>query len=188
MNNFRSWLSYNLRYYFSRPPWDTGVSPPELIKYIAENTAGRALDLGCGTGTNLLTLAQAGWQVTGIDFAAEAIRRARRRFARAGLQADLHVGDVTHLEALSGPFDLALDIGCFHSLGEDGRRDYLSGLLRLLRPGGTWLVYAHCASPAALYGLREAEIAGIATALRLASRANSSDRRGRPSVWLEFKK
>ncbi len=48
------WLQFNLRY-LGNPPWDTGVSPPELLAIIAEKQPGRALDLGCGTGTNLLT-------------------------------------------------------------------------------------------------------------------------------------
>ena len=38
--------------------------------------------------------------------------------------------------------DLALDIGCFHSLTADARGRYLNGLHRLLRPGARWMLYA----------------------------------------------
>ncbi len=71
-------LSFALRY-LGRPPWDTGIPPPEVVAYAARHPAGRALDIGCGTGASSVYLAQAGWRVTGIDFVALAIRRARQR-------------------------------------------------------------------------------------------------------------
>jgi len=187
--SFLSWLSFNFWYVLRRPPWDTGISPPELLSFIAEAPPGRALDLGCGTGTNLLTLARAGWQCTGVDYALEAIRHARQRFTRAGFSADLRVGDVTRLDDLSGPFDLALDIGCYQTLSTSGRLDYRRGVQRLLGPGGTWLVYARLTQGvSSRFGLEEGEIAALAQSLRLAHRLDSLDRRSRTAVWLTFVK
>src|SRR5689334_21905005 len=48
-------LSFNL-WYFRNPPWDSGISPPELLEFIQTHPAGKAIDLGCGTGTNVITL------------------------------------------------------------------------------------------------------------------------------------
>ncbi len=143
-------LIYGL-WYYSHPPWDTGITPPEVVEAIEGPNRlppGRALDLGCGTGTNSLYLARHGWQVVGVDFAARAIRIARRKAKQAGVTADFYVADVTRLDLLTiqppfqPPFDLALDIGCFHSLIADERGRYLDGLRRLLRPGARWMLYA----------------------------------------------
>ena len=127
-----------------RPPWDTGVTPPELERFVATHPPGRALDLGCGTGTNAVYLAKHGWTAAGVDFAARAIAKARRRAREAGVasRCTFHVGDVTRLDFLAGPFDLALDIGCLHSLPVAERAAYGAGIGRLVRPGGTYLLYA----------------------------------------------
>ena len=70
--------SFDLQYLLGRAPWDTQVTPPEVVALIEGEgcLAGRALDLGCGTGTNCIYLAHRGWQVVGVDFSAVAIRRA----------------------------------------------------------------------------------------------------------------
>ena len=53
-------LLFELRYLLGFAPWDTGVSPPELIRLIDTHSAGHALHIGCGTGTNAITLAERG--------------------------------------------------------------------------------------------------------------------------------
>ena len=137
--SLRRRLTFSLWYYF-KPPWDRGISPPELLDLIEKHSPGKAIDIGCGTGTNVITLAQAGWNVTGVDFAPSAIRMAKRKAQRAGIQAELHVRDATNLKDISGLFDLALDMGCFHGMG-DKKADYLAELDRILAPGGHWLMY-----------------------------------------------
>lgn len=174
--------------YLHRPPWDSGITPPELRAYIQTHPPGRALDLGCGTGTNVLTLAQNGWQVTGVDFIPKAIRAAKRKIKNANIQADLRVGDVTNLRGITGPFDLALDIGCFH--GVDKKSAYLDELDRLLAPGGHWLMYGFFkpVSPRARPEPAEAALDMIhARGFSVLSRADGFDR-DRPSAWFLFQK
>ena len=84
MAEFNRWISFSLRY-LGKPPWDTQTSPPELIEFIAQHRVGRALDLGCGTGTNLVTLAQAGWEVCGVDFIWLAVLKAKNRLKKVGV-------------------------------------------------------------------------------------------------------
>jgi SAM-dependent methyltransferase len=176
--------------YFRRPPWDTGISPPELMEHIANHPPGRALDLGCGTGTNALTLAQHGWQVTGVDFIPSAIQQARRKALQAGIVVDFRLDDVTRLSGINGPFDLALDMGCYHSLAPAGRPAYLRNLERLLAPGGTFLLYTflRAGDMPGDRGLTEAEIAAIASRLELVKRVNSTERGRFPSAWLTWRK
>ncbi|MBK9927863.1 MAG: class I SAM-dependent methyltransferase [Anaerolineales bacterium] len=180
-------LTFNL-WYFRKPPWDSGISPPELLQFIHTHPPGKAIDLGCGTGTNLITLAHAGWQVTGVDFASRAIRMAKDKLKRENLTAELHVGDVTKLDHIPDSFDLALDIGCFHSLSSESKLDYLTQLDRLLAPNGFWLLYSFI-NPNPLQptiGLVDAEIDLLSSRFSLLSRQNGFDRRERYSAWFLF--
>ena len=77
-------IFFTLQYWLKNPPWDTGVTPPELYAYLESNPPGKALDLGCGTGTNVITMAEYGWDVTGVDYIPRAIRIAERKARRAG--------------------------------------------------------------------------------------------------------
>lgn len=183
--------------YLRRPPWDSGITPPELYEFIASHPPGRAIDLGCGTGTNVITLAQNGWQATGVDFVPKAIRAAKRKIKNANIQADLRVGDVTNLRGITDPFDLALDIGCFH--GVDNKSAYLDELDRLLAPGGHWLMYGFFKPVSPLAGSEPADAildlihargpsTGSGQRFSLLSRTDGFDRRERPSAWFLFQK
>ncbi|HEU0291281.1 MAG TPA: class I SAM-dependent methyltransferase [Anaerolineales bacterium] len=176
--------------YFRQPPWDTGISPPELIEFIQIHQPGRAIDIGCGTGTNVIVLAKAGWQVTGVDFAPRAIKLAKQKIVREGIQAELSVSDATTLHGITGPFDLALDLGCFHGISKEGRGKYLDQLERLLVPNGFWLLYAFLSpgTPRSGHGLAEAEIDLISARFTLRSRRDGFDKGERSSAWFLFQK
>lgn len=138
MNRLRFWW----RYFRGKPPWDTGIVPPEIIALANRLPEGKALDLGCGTGVTSTYLAEHGWRVTGIDFIPTAIQRARQRASAANVQIDFHVADVTHLDFLSNNYDLVVDIGCLHSLTPTQQVDYVTTLSRLTHPGTTYALYA----------------------------------------------
>lgn len=210
MRNFFRRLTFSLWYYFN-PPWDSGISPPELLDFIETHPPGKAIDIGCGTGTNAITLAQAGWQVTGVDFVPRAIRMAKNKVRQAGVKAELHVRDATDLKGISGPFDLALDMGCFHSLGNK-KADYLSELERILAPGGHWLMYGFFnpalrppgrdkqaqgdashqtgsfGSAQDKSGLAEADLELTPASMAQVWRQDGFDKGERPSAWFLFQK
>lgn len=186
-------------WYFGQPKWDTGVSPPELLDFIQKHGPGRAIDIGCGTGTNVITLARAGWQVTGVDFAPRAIQLAKRKVKDAGVRAELIVNDATKLKGISGPYDFALDIGCFHGIPKDGQTKYLKQLDRILAPHGFWLMYGFF-KPSTVHpgrfdalsappGLVEADMNLFSSQLTLVSRRDGfDDKRERPSAWFLYQK
>lgn len=190
MRNLLRRLEFHL-WYFRRPPWDTGLSPPELLEFIENHSPGRAIDIGCGTGTNVITLAKAGWRVTGIDFAPRAIKIARRKLHEAGVRAELLVKDATRLQGINGPFDLAFDLGCFHGIPQDRRTKYLDGLNRILAPDGFWLMYGFLkknVDPAGT-GLAEADLDEIFSRLSLVWRRDGRDNgQERPAAWFLFQK
>jgi len=141
-------MIWDLIYWLKRTPWDTQVTPPELLELVTRRFAGggRALDIGCGTGTNALYLATCGFEVVGLDVSRRAIALARRKARVAGVKIDFRVADATRLPHLSGlgHFDLALDIGCFHVLSPSGRAAYALGLRQRIESRGVFLLYAFC--------------------------------------------
>lgn len=183
------YLTSNLKY-ISTPPWDSGKTPPELLEFIARHPAGRAIDLGCGTGTNVLTLAQHGWQVTGVDVALIALYKARQKAKAAGVQAKFKLRDVSKLRGITGKFDLALDMGCFHNLFEK-QADYLTRLDEILAPGGFWLLYAHLLPTEGTlhsHGLLPSDLVRAQSCFDLITQKDSHDKIGRNSLWALFRK
>jgi 2-polyprenyl-3-methyl-5-hydroxy-6-metoxy-1,4-benzoquinol methylase len=185
----RRWR-FEWRYWRRATPWDTGVTPPEVMEFIAQAPPGDALDLGCGTGTNAITLARLGWQVTGIDFAPRAIRSARIKAAKAGVHVRFYVADVTRLDWLTGAYDYVLDIGCLFTLREQDRIAYARELTRLIRPGGWYMLYAWL--PRMWQG-KTAGIGGEDVRLLLSGlpgncRTIVGEEKGFPSAWYWFQR
>lgn len=141
-------MLWDLMYWLRQTPWDTGVTPPELVDLVARRfpKGGRAVDLGCGTGTNVVYLARHGFSVLGLDISRRAIALARRRLSDVGVTARLAAGSSVQLARWAGGamFDLALDIGCFHGLSQPDRRLYADGLRDRMAKGGVFLLYAFC--------------------------------------------
>ncbi len=133
------------RYSSGTIPWDDDLPPPELMAFVAKQPAGRALDLGCGYGRSSIYLAQHDWQVDGVDFVPQAVQEAERRAGAAGVaeRTKFHASDVSRLDFLKGPYDLALDIGCMHAMSAEELLSYRDGLLRLLPAGAIYLLFAH---------------------------------------------
>lgn len=121
--------------YAGQAPWNIDGPQPALVE-VAGEIVGSVLDAGCGTGENALFLAARGHKVTGIDFIAEPIARARRKAAERGLTANFLVMDALALGHLPEVFDSAIDSGLFHVFSDDDRHRYVEGLATVVKPGG----------------------------------------------------
>jgi SAM-dependent methyltransferase len=131
--------------YEGTPSWETGRPQPAVERLLAGGALrGHVLDVGCGTGTHAVILAQAGSRVAGLDIAAAAVALARERAAGAEVDARFVVGDALALpsiaDALGAPFDAILDIGLFHVLQPVDRGRYAAALAAAVHPGGRGFV------------------------------------------------
>lgn len=195
---FSSWLDFlrrsrwgfEWRYLRGRTPWDTQITPPEVLEFISQNPVGKALDLGCGTGTNAITLASRGWEVTGVDFSHKAIRKARQKASLAGLRLRFIQADVTNLWMLQDHYDYVLDIGCLFVLSEGSRRKYVRELGRLTKAGAWYMLYAWLPRQwrGGTWGISPEEVEGLLKDLFLEVRKVIGEERGFPTAWYWFQR
>ena len=123
--------------YQGQAPWDTGRPQPAIVKLAeAGQIRGSVLDVGCGTGENVLYLAARGHDCWGIDFVPVAIERATAKAAQRGIKAHFIVGNALELNSLGRQFDIVIDCGLFHTFTDEERPVFVQGLAELLRPGG----------------------------------------------------
>ena len=189
---------FNERYRIGQTPWDTGISPPELLESIENPPTGlprRMLDIGCGTGTNCLTLAQHGWHTVGVDFAPLAIDIARQKtqahaddIARAGGSTHFLVADITRLAPppLDERFSLLLDLGCLNGIPSSLHNDYTKKVAEQALPGALFLLYAHLplAGRERPHGVTPDELDSLfAPTFRLERREMGTAPQGGQSMW-----
>jgi len=127
--------------YAGTPPWDIGRPQPAIIRLAETNQiTGWVLDVGCGTGENLLYVAERGFVAMGIDGAPTAIKKARAKAKRRGLNAQFEVGDALNLSVPERPFDTVIDSGLFHVFSDEDRPRFTESLGRVVRLGGTYFL------------------------------------------------
>lgn len=122
------------------------VDLPFILK-MAEEQGGPLLELGSGTGRLLIPLAEAGFQITGIDNSPEMLEIARRRLAKmpASVQQSVTLLEEDILSVSRDAIDqrFALTLLSYNTLLhfndlEIGR--LLRGLAGLMQPGGRMLI------------------------------------------------
>lgn len=114
-----------------------------LLRHYAERAGGPLLELGCGSGRVLVPLAQAGFQLTGVDSSGEMLARTRRRVAaaRVGNRVTLVDHDIADV-ALDHTFGMAfIQVNSFMHLNTLQRqRQALRCWHGHLRPGAALLI------------------------------------------------
>jgi len=138
--------AYNAPFTF----WGDIRIPKELEGLIETFKPANSLELGCGLGRFSEFMANQGIQATAVDFSSVAIKKAQKRVEENKLKPRYIVGDVTNLEMLCKPYDVAFDIGCFHCLHEKDQEKYISEIHRLLKPESMLLIWAIDQSPSGI--------------------------------------
>ncbi len=129
-------------------PWDVGYPPTELVSLVESGFLRpcRSLDVGCGTGSLVIYLAEKGFDAYGLDISRVAIDKALEKAVSRGVSPNFYVADFTNVGEVIGldlgEFELVTDVGCFHSIrpGLD-RVKYRDSLNHVLRVGGYFLLW-----------------------------------------------
>ena len=108
----------------------------EYAQFVESGTIapGRAIDVGCGEGSNVIYLSKCDFDVTGVDFSPTAIKRATSNAQAAGVEVTFVEDDLTNLRHVSGTFDLLVDFGALNDLNPGDRDSYMENILLLTRP------------------------------------------------------
>ena len=135
-------------------PWEGG--PREELVHLVESgrldpsSGPRAIDLGCGSGANVVFLAERGFDVTGVDFSSVALSKARALAGARGVtdktrfvEADL---TASRIDGVDGSFDLVVDYGTIDDFRGKKRLAVARHPARLTRPGGFFLFWCFYAS------------------------------------------
>jgi SAM-dependent methyltransferase len=135
-------------------PWDRGAVNPQLGAWLEAKALVpcRVLVPGCGSGHELVALAAAGFDVTGLDYAPVALERSRASLDASGRSATLVQADALEWRP-QAPFDAVYEQTCLCALYPDDWRAYADQLHRWLRPGGRlYALFVQFNRPEAAWG------------------------------------
>jgi 2-polyprenyl-6-hydroxyphenyl methylase/3-demethylubiquinone-9 3-methyltransferase len=165
-------MTANLRSDYYEELWDSvpeGTQPPGLelrrsflleqlaraaerpVRSLGETSPSpslRVLDVGCGEGQLTAAIADAGYQVLGVDLAEEPLRRARSRHAGLELRRVEPAGEWPFADA---SFDVVWSGETIEHVADTAR--WLSELRRVLRSGGSLILSTPAHGPLTRLGL-----------------------------------
>jgi len=144
---------WDTRFQSGDTPWDRGGPSPQLAAWLADGALKpcRILVPGCGSGYEVLALARAGFEVTGLDYSKAALERVRAMLG--GLAVTLAEADALAWNS-ERAFDAIYEQTCLCALYPDYWREYADQLDRWLKPGGRlFALFVQCARPGAAEGL-----------------------------------
>jgi 2-polyprenyl-3-methyl-5-hydroxy-6-metoxy-1,4-benzoquinol methylase len=138
-----------------------------LLARMLPATAGRALDVGCGTGIFSQYLAHKGWNVTGIDASSEMIEEARNyelRIANYELRGKIDFQNyaLESFDEVPNSFDLILSLSMLEYVEDDEAA--IQTFYELLKPGG--LLVVSVPNKAGMLRKMEGMVFGIRTVTR----------------------
>ena len=125
--------------YTGIPLWDVGRAQEEFVALADRSQiVPPVLDVGCGTGENILEMAERGFEAAGIDAAPRAIGKAIDKARERGLDVRFLVADALALATLGRRFRTVIDSGLFHVFDDEERAVFAASVADVLEPGGRY--------------------------------------------------
>jgi len=146
------------------PGWDKGRPSPPIVRMIGEKVipAGSwVCVIGAGKGQEAIALAKAGYRVTAVDFAEEAVKGVRENAKAAGVELDVQQRDLFTLPTdFRATFHAILEHTCFCAIETTRRAEYVDVVHACLRENGILfgLFYAHGRNGGPPFTTDEAEV------------------------------
>ncbi|QDW62010.1 class I SAM-dependent methyltransferase [Oerskovia sp. KBS0722] len=132
------------RYGSAESVW-SGNPNPQLVREVADLSAGSALEVGAGEGADAVWLARQGWRVVGLDVSPVALAKAAAHAAAVSDEVadriEWRQADLVGWEPGDERFDLVT--AHFMHLPADLRRQVFPRLAQAVAPGGRLLVVGH---------------------------------------------
>lgn len=137
-NHKKYWESIYKEVPHEELPWNSEFPSPELVELVENKKIKpcKVLDLGCGTGTNSIYIAENGFKVTGIDISEIAIKSAKEK--DKGKKCRFICANALNLHFKDNEFDFLYDRGCFHSISKKDLKKYVLNVKRVLKQGGNF--------------------------------------------------
>jgi len=102
------------------------------------------LDVGCGTGTNLMLYHEAGCNVFGIDLSPTMVEVAQKKL---GDRAEIRLGDASKMPYSDDSFDLVTGFLTLHEMPSQIRPAVISEMVRVMKHGGRILLIDYHLGP-----------------------------------------
>jgi len=146
---------WNTRHASSQTPWECNGVPANLKAFLNKKTKGTAptsagrgsvLIPGCGAGHEIMAFAEAGYDVTAIDYSGAAVSKAREKFG-PGVADRIIIGDFFTHEFAPASFDFVYERAFLCAFPPELRISYRDRVASLLKRGGDLIGYFYYKTP-----------------------------------------
>jgi demethylmenaquinone methyltransferase/2-methoxy-6-polyprenyl-1,4-benzoquinol methylase len=114
------------------------------IKMCTPREGIHVLDVGCGTGTNLMLYHEAGCNVFGVDLSPAMVEVAQKKL---GDRAEIRLGDASKMPYSDDSFDLVTGFFILHEMPSQIRPAVISEMVRVVKHDGRILLIDYHLGP-----------------------------------------
>lgn len=137
---------WNEKYSEGITPWDINQAAPAFIRYfndIKNTPKNKVLVPGCGRGHDAFHIAEAGFEVHGIDFAENAIDFCTKKKGKLNLNNiyfySLDFFNLIKNKKWESSFDYVVEHTFFCAIDPEKRKDYFNTINFLIKPKGKYV-------------------------------------------------